>query len=129
VTVEMAFEAVTALPTGCQAGRVRYRLPNLLLTLECSNHHLLRSSRCKNALKMAHPLDFWTPEHSVDGGFTYFTNLANHCSQVFIFRQTLYMGCSASCRVHKSLNGKTPAMAARLTDHVWTVEELLSAQI
>ena len=33
------------------------------------------------------------------------------------------------CKKHKSLDGKTPAMAARLTDHVWTVEELLSAQI
>jgi hypothetical protein len=33
------------------------------------------------------------------------------------------------CRVHKSPNGKTPAMAAHLTDHKWTVEELLSAQI
>jgi len=33
------------------------------------------------------------------------------------------------CRVHKSLGGKTPAMAAGLTDHVWTVEELLSAPI
>jgi hypothetical protein len=32
------------------------------------------------------------------------------------------------CRVHKSLDGKTPAMASRLTDHKWTVEELLSAQ-
>ena len=33
------------------------------------------------------------------------------------------------CRIHKSLNGKTPAMAARLTDHKWTVAELLSATI
>jgi len=33
------------------------------------------------------------------------------------------------CRVHKSLNGQTPAMAAGLTDHVWTTEELLSAPI
>jgi IS1 family transposase len=33
------------------------------------------------------------------------------------------------CRVHKSLGGKTPAMAAGLTDHVWTVAELLSAKI
>ena len=33
------------------------------------------------------------------------------------------------CRVHKSLNGKTPAMAAGLTDHPWTVTELLSATI
>jgi len=30
------------------------------------------------------------------------------------------------CRKHKSLGGKTPAMAAGLTDHIWTVEELLS---
>jgi hypothetical protein len=33
------------------------------------------------------------------------------------------------CRVHKSLNGKTPAMAAPLTDHKWTVEKLLSAAV
>lgn len=31
------------------------------------------------------------------------------------------------CKKHKSLDGRTPAMAARLTDHVWTVEELLKA--
>jgi hypothetical protein len=29
------------------------------------------------------------------------------------------------CRVHRSLDGQTPAMAAGLTDHVWTVEELI----
>jgi len=29
------------------------------------------------------------------------------------------------CRVHKSLDGRTPAMAAGITDHVWSVEELL----
>jgi hypothetical protein len=33
------------------------------------------------------------------------------------------------CRVHASLDGKTPAMAARLTDHVWTIVELLAAPI
>ena len=33
------------------------------------------------------------------------------------------------CPVHKSLGGKTPAMAANLTDHVWTIEELLTAPI
>jgi IS1 family transposase len=41
----------------------------------------------------------------------------------------LFVAVFNFCRVHKSLNGKTPAMAARLTDHKWTVEELLSAQI
>jgi IS1 family transposase len=32
------------------------------------------------------------------------------------------------CRVHKSLR-VTPAMEARITDHVWSVEEMLSTQI
>ena len=30
------------------------------------------------------------------------------------------------CRVHHSLQGETPAMAARLTDHVSSIAELLS---
>jgi IS1 family transposase len=29
------------------------------------------------------------------------------------------------CRVHQSLNGQTPAMAAGLTDHVWPLDELI----
>jgi len=29
------------------------------------------------------------------------------------------------CRIHKSLNGKTPAMAAGVTDHVWPIEEVI----
>jgi hypothetical protein len=29
------------------------------------------------------------------------------------------------CRVHRSLNGRTPAMAAGVTGHVWTVQELI----
>jgi IS1 family transposase len=44
----------------------------------------------------------------------------NHAHAVAIFVATYNF-----CRVHKSLNGKTPAMAAGLTDHVWTVKELL----
>ncbi len=38
----------------------------------------------------------------------------------------LFVAVFNFCRVHKTLNGKTPAMAAGLTDHVWTVKELLS---
>jgi IS1 family transposase len=30
------------------------------------------------------------------------------------------------CRVHKSLNGQTPAMAAGLTDHVWKLHEVIA---
>ena len=46
----------------------------------------------------------------------------NHRHAVAIFVATFNF-----CRVHKSLGGRTPAMAAGLTDHVWTVAELLSA--
>ena len=31
------------------------------------------------------------------------------------------------CRVHQSLKKQTPAMAAGLTDHAWTLVELLAA--
>lgn len=48
----------------------------------------------------------------------------NHCHAVAIFVATFNF-----CRVHKSLNGQSPAMAAGLTDHVWTVRELLGATI
>jgi hypothetical protein len=30
------------------------------------------------------------------------------------------------CRIHASLRGQTPAIAAGLTDHVWSVIELLT---
>jgi hypothetical protein len=30
------------------------------------------------------------------------------------------------CRVHASLKGQTPAMAAGLADHVWSIAELLT---
>ena len=29
------------------------------------------------------------------------------------------------CKVHGSLDGKTPAMAAGVTDHVWSLDELI----
>jgi IS1 family transposase len=51
-------------------------------------------------------------------------NRQNHAHAVAIFVATYNF-----CRVHKSLEGKTPAMAAGLADHVWTVAELLSATI
>src|SRR5207247_11250283 len=30
------------------------------------------------------------------------------------------------CRAHQSLKGKTPAMAAGITDHVWKLDELIA---
>lgn len=39
----------------------------------------------------------------------------------------LYFAHYNFCRRHRTLRGMTPAMAAGLTDHVWTVAELLAA--
>jgi len=41
----------------------------------------------------------------------------------------LFVAIFNFCRVHKSLEGKTPAMAAGLTNHVWSIDELISAPI
>jgi hypothetical protein len=30
------------------------------------------------------------------------------------------------CRKHMSLKGQTPAMAAEITDHVWTLDEMIA---
>ncbi len=48
----------------------------------------------------------------------------NHSHSVALFAAVFNF-----CRVHKSLDGRTPAMAAGLTDHVWTVAELLETEI
>jgi IS1 family transposase len=45
---------------------------------------------------------------------------ANHCHMVAIYHAYYNF-----CRVHQTLR-VTPAMEARLTDHIWTVEELVS---
>jgi len=50
--------------------------------------------------------------------------LENHRHAVAIFAAYFNF-----CRVHKSLDGKTPAMAAGLADRVWTVAELLNQQV
>jgi len=42
------------------------------------------------------------------------------------FAVALFVTHHNFCRKHSALEGKTPAMAAKLTDHQWTIEELLS---
>ena len=42
------------------------------------------------------------------------------------FAVALFVAHHNFCRKHSSLDGKTPAMAAKLTDHQWTIEELLT---
>ena len=50
--------------------------------------------------------------------------VANHRHAV-----ALFVAVFNFCRSHKSLDGRTPAMAAKITDHKWSVQELLSATI
>jgi len=58
--------------------------------------------------------------------FTRLTNafskkLENHCYMI-----SITMVYYNFCRKHLYLRGKTPAMAAGLTDHVWSVSDMLS---
>jgi hypothetical protein len=48
--------------------------------------------------------------------------LENHKAAV-----TLYIAFYNFCRGHQTHKGATPAMAAGLTDHVWSIAELLMA--
>lgn len=54
----------------------------------------------------------------------YSKNLDNHK-----FSVALFIAFYNFCRKHSSLNKETPAQAAGLTDHVWTVKELLSTSL
>lgn len=42
------------------------------------------------------------------------------------FAVALFVAHHNFCRKHSALDGKTPAMAAKLTDHQWTIEEIVS---
>jgi hypothetical protein len=39
--------------------------------------------------------------------------------------QALFVAWNNFGRKHAALKGKTPAMASKLTDHAWTIEELI----
>lgn len=57
-----------------------------------------------------------------------FTRLTNAFSKKFenhVYSVCLYTMHYSHCRVHKTLR-VTPAMEAGLTDHVWTIEEMLA---
>jgi len=59
-----------------------------------------------------------------------FTRLTNAYSKTLANMQdavSLYVAFYNFCRVHGSLNKQTPAMRAGLADHVWSLEELLTA--
>jgi hypothetical protein len=55
-------------------------------------------------------------------GHAYSKKLENHMHAV-----ALFVAHFNFCRKH-SAHGMTPAMAAGITDHVWTIQELLDAR-
>jgi IS1 family transposase len=57
-----------------------------------------------------------------------FTRLANGHSKSLKHHsamQAIFFAYYNFARKHEALKGKTPAMASNLTDHVWTIEEML----
>ena len=58
--------------------------------------------------------------------FTRLTNAFSKKVENLACAVSLHFAYYNYCRVHASLNGKSPAMAAGLEDHVWTVDELIA---
>ena len=57
--------------------------------------------------------------------FTRLTNAFSKKVENLAAAVSLHFAFYNYCRPHQSLGGKTPAMAAGLEDHVWTVDELI----
>jgi len=57
--------------------------------------------------------------------FTRLTNAFSKKVENHAYAVALYTMHYNFCRIHKSLR-VTPAMEAGITDHVWTIEEMLS---
>ena len=57
-----------------------------------------------------------------------FTRLANAHSKSLshhVAMQAIFVAWYNLCRKHEALKRNTPAMASKLTDHVWTIKQLL----
>jgi hypothetical protein len=62
-------------------------------------------------------------------GLRRFTRLTNAHSKTLANMKdavALYVAFYNFCRVNGALGKRTPAMAARLTDHAWTLAEMLT---
>jgi IS1 family transposase len=57
--------------------------------------------------------------------FTRLTNGFSKKAENLAAAVSLHFAHYNFCRVHKSLNGQTPAMVAGVTDHVWKLDELI----
>ncbi len=60
--------------------------------------------------------------------FTRLTNAFSKKLENLKFAMAIYVAFYNFCRPHQTLHGVTPAMEAGLTDHVWTIRELLEMQ-
>jgi IS1 family transposase len=58
--------------------------------------------------------------------FTRLTNGFSKKAENHVAAVALHFAHYNFCRVHKSLDGRTPAMAAGMADHVWTLDELIA---
>jgi IS1 family transposase len=58
--------------------------------------------------------------------FTRLTNAFSKKVENLAAAVSLHFAYYNFCRVHQSLNGRTPAMAAGVTDHVWKLTELIA---
>jgi len=57
--------------------------------------------------------------------FTRLTNAFSKKVENLAAAVSLHFAYYKYCRVHASLSGQTPAMAAGIEDHVWKVDELI----
>ena len=57
--------------------------------------------------------------------FTWLTNAHSKSLRHHKAMQALFVAWYNFGRKHEALKGKTPAMASKLTDHVWTIKELV----
>jgi hypothetical protein len=57
--------------------------------------------------------------------FTRLTNALSKKLENLAAAVSLHFAHYSFCRVHSSLDGKTPPMAAGVTDHVWSLDELI----
>jgi len=57
--------------------------------------------------------------------FTRLTNGHSKSLRHHTAMQALFVAWHNFARKHEALKGQTPAMASNLTDHVWTIKELI----